>query len=954
MIARYEDLTPDALAALGFDDPAQACRHLQEMAGHDVPDRLFDAALRALMPALADCADPDRAAANLRRWADTAGSRTAAYQLIAENPLAARILVTVLAASQFFADLLIRDPEYLEALLNPTLRARPRDPKALWADLSRRVGIAKTPNAQRDALRRCKGPEMLRIGVRDLLGDADMPTVAREISDFADAAVQMALQICKNERPDAPPAFAVIAMGKLGGRELNYSSDIDLILVHGDDADAAACIKLAEAVRDTLARTTDAGYVFRVDLRLRPEGRFGPVSRSLSSCRAYYESWAEPWERQALIKARAIAGEAELGAAFVAMTQEFVYGGRTEESVVDSIRQNKRRLEQKIAHAGEADINVKEGVGGIRDIEFPVQLMQLLAGGRHPSVRTGNTLEALGKLAAIGLISGDERATMHESYLFLRTVEHRLQLLDDRAVRTLPRNPGALDKLGRILRYADGAAFMQDYRAQTRRVHRLFERLFYQQGTADAPASPSDDMAQWTLATDDSAAQDALRAALQAREFRDVDAALATLRQAVVGTQYGAILPEERLGFAALAGPLLDACAQTVQPDAALSGLSALADAVPSRTALYQLLSDSPALLTRFARLAAESGFLWQTLLSHLEFLDLLADEEAMDAPPPAFPPVPLPRPELARQALRGRLQIGARDIWNLADTAQVGAELTQRAEGILSAALTLAQEEVGDNGPVAIIGLGKLGGSELGYSSDWDVLYVGQTGQLAAAARTAERLQQILNHDLARYGVRCEVDARLRPEGRAGALVLDRESYRDYYAHRAATWERQALLKARPVAGDAALGQEFARLQETVVYGRAVTETQMSEIRAMKRRIETERVKTPHDLKLGPGGMSDIEWTVQMLQLRFGPARPRLRRTGTLAALRALRDDARITQADWETLDGAYRQFTRLRNRLYLQNGVGTDAPAHLPPDAAAAMSAVRPLCLRLFYGEG
>ena len=456
MFATYDDLTPEALALLGFDDPAQACRILQGMAGHDVPDAAFGAFLVVVIPAVQGCADPDRAVANLGRWAEAVGSRASAYGMLASYPTAARMLVTVFAASQFFADLLIHTPEYLEVLTNPAIRDRGRGADALWADLSRRVGIAKTANARRDALRRFKPPEVLRIGVRDLLGYADMPRTARAISDFADVCVRMALHICAEERGLAAPPFAIFALGKLGGQELNYASDIDLIFVHADAMPAGEAVKLGEAVRDALAKATDAGFVFRVDLRLRPEGRFGPVSRSLASCRAYYESWAEPWERQALMKARFVAGDAAVGAAFSELAESFVYRARVEESFVQSIRGNKRRLEQKVARAGEADVNVKEGVGGIRDVEFAAQLMQLVAGGANPALRGGNTLRALEALALAGLLTGAERDTLAESYIFLRTVEHYLQIRDELPVRNIPREPGELRRFGRRLGYGDG------------------------------------------------------------------------------------------------------------------------------------------------------------------------------------------------------------------------------------------------------------------------------------------------------------------------------------------------------------------------------------------------------------------------------------------------------------------------------------------------------------------
>ena len=738
-----------------------------------------------------------------------------------------------------------------------------------------------------------------------------------------------------------------IALGKLGGQELNYASDIDLVFVHGDDMPATDAVKLSEAVRDALAKVTDAGFVFRVDLRLRPEGRFGPVSRSLASCRAYYESWAEPWERQALLKARFVAGDAALGAAFSEMAAAFVYRARVEKAFVESIRASKRRLEQKVARSGDADINVKEGIGGIRDVEWTVQLMQLVAGGANPALRGGSTLHALAALTDAGLLTLGESAALRESYLFLRNVEHRLQLRDELPVRTLPRDPAEMNRFGRRLGYESGAAFLADYRRHTTRTHALFTRLFY----GSAPAVFASPLADWVLAPeDDLTASLFLRHALAQQGFSNPDTAFQTLRRSVSGTQYGGISPEDRMAFAALVPALLDAAGQTDAPDAALHGLDLLADTVPSRAALYRTLADGRTLLPRLAVLAADSPSLWQTLLGHSELFDLLADDAAMDAPPHLRPVSTVP--EIAAQTRRARLQTGARDLWGLADTAQTLAETTLAAEAALSSALTLARKELSYGGQFAVIGLGKLGGGEMGYGSDLDVIYVADADSLQDAARLAERTQRLLKDDLSRFGVRCEMDARLRPEGRAGQLVLDLDSYAAYYAHSAATWERQMLIKARFVAGDAELGRAFAALAETVVYGTPWTLGQQNEVQAMKRRIEAERVHAPHDVKLGPGGLSDIEWTAQMLQLRFGPKRPRLRTPNTLDALRRLRDDALLTQADWDTLSETYLALAHLRNRVFLRSGLASTSPPALPDTLTVQMAAAREVCLRVFYG--
>ena len=664
MIERYSDLTPEAVAPLGFEDPAHACYVLREFAGHDVPDALFEAFLRVVVRALTGCADPDRALGNLARWADASGNRSSAYAMIASDPEAARILTTVFAASQFFANLAIGNPEYVEVLVNPRMRDRARDAGALWADLNRRTAVARTANAKRDALRRFKPPEVLRIGARDILGYADMAATARAISDFADAALRMSVQICAEEAGIADPPFAVIAMGKLGGRELNYSSDIDLIFVHEERAGFHP-VKFAEAVRDTMARVTDAGFVFRVDLRLRPEGRFGALSRSVESCRAYYESWAEPWERQALLKARRAAGDEAVGAAFLAMATEFVYPSRVEASFVASIRSNKRRIEEKVERGGDSEVNVKEGVGGIRDVEFAVQLMQLVAGGRNADLRTGNSLEALDRLARAGFITLDEYAVLSESYAFLRTVEHRLQIMDELPVRNLPRDPHELDKFGRRLGYANGAEFSADYRRHAHRVHALFERLFY--GADSETGKELDEVATWVLAPDDPEALARLREELARLGFADPEAALRMLRQSVAGSEYGGMAPDSSATFAAVSGRLLRAAGETSDPDAALRGLDNLAREVPSRSALFQTLAESDTLLPRLCRLAADGPAMWQLLLQHLEFFDLLADEGLMDNPAPPIAPLPASaRKRWRRRCLRARLLCGARDIWEI------------------------------------------------------------------------------------------------------------------------------------------------------------------------------------------------------------------------------------------------------------------------------------------------
>jgi len=339
-------------------------------------------------------------------------------------------------------------------------------------------------------------------------------------------------------------------------------------------------------------------------------------------------------------------------------------------------------------------------------------------------------------------------------------------------------------------------------------------------------------------------------------------------------------------------------------------------------------------------------------LLAHGEFLDMLADEPLMDTAR-VFAPPSAPAPaQMATDTLRARLHVGARDVWGLAPVEETLAQTTRIAETLAQGALALAVDETKFDGQFAVIGLGKAGGSEMAYQSDTDVLYVADPEHLVQAARVAERMQQILRTGLVRHGVSLEMDARLRPHGRDGALVLDLASCHSYYAQ-SPTWERQMLIKSRPLAGDLALGQEFVALARSIIYAAPADKTVVQDIRAMKQRIERERLKNPLDLKLGPGGMADIEWTVQLLQMKHGAKNRRIRLPGTLPALRALRDDALLTQADWEALSQTYTHLAEFRNRAFLQTGVSADIPQSLPESLAQARQAARAICLRLFYGS-
>ena len=941
--------------------------------------------------------------------------------MLLHHPVALDLFCLVTGSSQYFADMLARQPETIEIITNPGVRGGTKTAARFYRDASSLVDACQRPELKRDALRRWKAREMLRIGVRDLAGLAAMPATAREFSNLADACAQKALDIAlatlggmrdkargmSEASPHSssliPHPFAVIAMGKLGGQELNYSSDIDLMFVHGDhlppdvqlsDGRKMETItylnRLAETLIKVLNEDSANGHVFRVDMRLRPEGRFGPLTRSLAGYQAYYESWAENWERQALLKARFIAGDRALGEAFMALVEPYVYRRHVSQEFLSDVRANKRRIEHKCALEGETDTNIKTGCGGIRDVEFIVQRLQLQLGGVNPRLRTPNTLTALHRLFQSRILTAGEAEELAEDYQFLRNLEHRLQLLHGFQTQTLPpaNDDRERTKLARRMGFRDRALFETALSERRNRVHHYLQSLFYDDIATFDGVLVSGEWAELNLlleALDTPGAQTQLAERLKQAGFQDVPAALRVLHISLYGNEFGGMPPDTPARFKTIAPRLLSLCAHSPDPDAALGGIESLALAVPNRAQLYAAFAENFELLPRLVSLAAVSPPLWKQLVRHQEWLDSLLDKDPEQEGREETPTVAsissgfeytetssylselrsrmkserdynrqLDR--VARFLQRERLLIGARDIWEEHTPRQTMQALTQLAGAALQILLDIcaeplivahAEPEFARRvlGRVAIIGLGKLGGGELGYGSDWDVLFVyDEEHQRGANARSHERVALVdalverLNtagKTLAAKGADVEIDLRLRPWGRKGALIHNLRGFAQYYRREAETWERQAALKARPVAGNPIVGARLVRLLQAVSYGRGVNREEDQAVQSMKQRIEAERLKPGEretDVKLGYGGLTDIEWLCQRLQLRHGRQSRTLRQPNTLRALSALAGLRLLDNAEADTLTETYLFLTRLRNLLWLQSGRSVDV---LPDDA-------------------
>lgn len=777
------------------------------------------------------------------------------------------------------------------------------------------------------ALRTFRHSWYLRVALRDLSGIATLAETGASLSDLADACLEAALHIATD---GDPTGLCVVAMGKHGGRELNYSSDVDVLFVAADGDDPTpACRRLLSI----MAAPSSEGIVWRTDADLRPEGRAGKLVRSVAGYVSYWTRWADTWEFQALIKARPCAGSAAVGREFETEADRYVWPETLRPDALDELRAMKARAEAQVARSGGADRQVKLGPGGIRDVEFAVQLLQLVHGRHDRSIRSANTIEALGQLANAGYIAALDADVLTNSYVKLRTVEHRLQLLDEKQVHSLPVGDAALERLARVLDYrptsdsSASAQFLDDFRLDLATVRSVHERLFYRPlleafaGQGDTSISP-----------------DAAEERLRAFGFADSKATRRALTSLTSGMSRQSRLMEATLPL--VLGWLTDA----PNPDLGLLMLERLAEGPHRAEALTAVFRESPLAAQRLCSVIGTSRPLGEAverfpeLIRMLEQDDLLADPRSEDellegaARQMAWRRGEAGRSRAIRRFVqRERARTGIRELLGLVDHEGVGEELTRLATACLQAAL----DDSGVAGPlprVALVGMGRLGGRELSYGSDLDLVVVheGGSAEFVRAEAVVQALVQAVGTPTV-DGVAFEVDLDLRPEGRAGVLSRTVDGYRQYWGRWAQTWEFQSLLRARPVAGDAELGAEFCEAAAEVVYRDPVPASWRTDVRRMKARIEKERLPKGADaglnLKVGRGGLVDVEFAVQLLQLEHGAAESGVRTPSTREGIARLGHFGLLDPDATARLDDAYRFASRLRDRLWLTAARSTDA---------------------------
>ena len=808
-----------------------------------------------------------------------------AERLRADAALLAAV-VAVTAASRSLTRVLLTDPLAVDTL----------------ADLERRPPVAADDPP---ALVAWKRRELLRIAARDLLGVDALEATGAALAAMADDVLAAACRLAAGDR-ELP--LAVIGMGKLGGQELNYASDVDVVFV--GEADARPVLEVARTC-------------FRVDADLRPEGRDGPLVRTLASYKAYWERWARAWEFQALLKARPVAGDPDLGAAFLAAAGEQVWTRPFGADELRELRAMKARAEGQLAKRGLLDREVKRGRGGIRDIEFAVQLLQLVHGRQDPALRSPTTLTALAELGSAGYIDPADGATLADAYRFLRTVEHRLQLVEEQQVHAVPIDAAARERLARVMGERDDAGGtalarfdveLRRHQAAARSIHeRLFFRPLLEAFTGASPMAP-----------------EVVETRLSAFGFTDVERTRQALAELTRGLTRSSRLMQQMLAL------LLAWLSDSPDPDLGLLGLRTLATGPHRASQLVATFRESPEAARRLCLLVGTSRVLITGLEHHPDLIPALANAEAMapgtrrdlcERATAALAwrgDVDERRQGLHRLARAELVRIAARDVLGLDGVGGTAASLTALAEAVLEAALAAVEPRV----PMAVIAMGRFGGAELSYASDLDVMlvYEGSTpGDFAAAEQAAEALLRLVKGTTPAERI-FNVDVDLRPEGKQGPLARSLEGYRAYYERWAETWERQALLRARPVAGDPDVGARYMAVVDDFLWGSALTEEHVREIRRMKARVERERIPAGDDpqfhLKLGRGSLSDVEWTTQLLQLRHRVPSP-----GTMAALERLAASGALAASDAAILGEAYRFCEGTRNRLYLVNGAPKDA---------------------------
>lgn len=900
-------------------------------------------ALDAKLEYLKDSPDPDAALHALAKIITSGG-----FDFDSLDEASFRALASLLGSSVAIAEHLERNSSQISYALETT---DVPSSTQMHSDLLSAVAALDWDEALL-ALRIAYRRQVCAIAAVDLRAAQDstaiLPGIAQALSDLADAVIASALVIARaSVTNDDKVRMAVIAMGKCGARELNYVSDVDVMflvepIAGASDQDAITIGgEIAKALIQACSAVTSEGTIWDVDAALRPEGKSGALVRTLDSYLDYYHRWAQTWEYQALLKARPMAGDFELGNDFVAAISPLIWQASSRPNFVSDVQAMRERVTDLLP-AKDADRELKLGRGGLRDVEFAVQLLQMVHGRTDDLVRNPNTLIALEQLATWGYVGREDAATLDAAYRFLRTLEHRIQLYRLRRTHIMPTDEADQRRLGRSMGFIldPVSDLTKEWKKHAREVRRIHEKLFYRpllQAVAKLDSSDS------KLSTDDA------RSRLKALGYVDPDSALRHLESLTSGVTRRAVIQRTLLPV------MLEWFADTPDPDAGLLGFRRVSEALGTTPWYLRLLRDESATAQRLAIILGSSRYATDLLLKSPDAVNFLATEESL-----------LPKSEidlldeamataqrydnttdavLALRAMRRRelFKISASDILGLTDIESVGNQLTAVTTATIAGTLSAIVSQTPDAPRFSIIAMGRYGGGELSYGSDADVMFVygdvaepGKSVTSNASERTAQAAHAIANElrtllMAPSTDPELAIDADLRPEGKSGPLARSLDSFQAYYQNWSSGWETQALLRAKPVAGDLSLSNEFIALIDPIRYKPdGLAESELREIRRLKARMESERLPRGVDpglhTKLGPGGLSDIEWLVQVKQLEHGFTNPEITSTETLPALRQEVNSGFVSQSDFAQLEATWKLVMRVRNATMLVRGRASD----------------------------
>ncbi|HEY1170795.1 MAG TPA: bifunctional [glutamate--ammonia ligase]-adenylyl-L-tyrosine phosphorylase/[glutamate--ammonia-ligase] adenylyltransferase [Verrucomicrobiae bacterium] len=935
---------------------------------------------------LLECADPPRA----RRYWEALLASPAGTTLRRMSVEQCRIIISLFSASEHLGSLLVAHPEWMLHALKADLLKNPRQPEGLRRDVSSWLDDAlrhKQYDHAFQQLRLFKQRESIRIAARDLSRLGSTMEIVRELSDLADICLEVVQRLVQQQLTARlgnpwhqnsngswePTEFCILGLGKLGGQELNYSSDVDLIFLYAEEgflfparprksetgkgiSNHQFFTRLAKEFITHVSQLADEGALYRVDVRLRPEGDAGPLVRSLQSYENYYAQWGQIWERMMLLKARPVAGSAALGAEFLEMIQPFRYPRSLNLRILNEVAATKDRIETEVVRSGELDRNVKLGRGGIREIEFIVQTHQVLQGGRNPFLHGAQTIPALKNLVRYRLIPPQEAEQLTAAYCFLRDVEHRLQMENNLQTHTIPAGRKPRERLAALMGFEKLQEFEDALVTHTTNVRLIFEHTLRSESET-APAAIPDDLesnpAVW-------------KRILEARSFRDVDHALQLLTMFVHGPGYVHVSPRTVELALGLVPHLLRYCplkpghaspfppppeGKTLSdPDRVLARLDSFIQAYGARMMLYETWTHNPSLFELLLLLFDRSEFLAEVAIRTPDLVEDLqlsgrlrrsktADETLNDLRYGLNDPDQLLWMRRYHQAEQMRL--GLRDILGLVDFEHNLTELSALADACLRYALEAVQMRNRlEQPPFTIIALGKLGGSEINYGSDLDIIFIAndKPDDLPRLQKYAVELMELLSKHTD-YGIVFQTDARLRPDGEKGLLVNTLEAYDEYFRQRAQLWEIQSFTRTRIIAGDSTVGEAFQRtasawtdFSQAAPPVAAYARDWRQQIVRMRARIEKERTPTDSEhlaIKTGAGGLMDAEFLAQIFVLENGWQEP-----NTLKALLRAQSEEKLPGDKASALITHYRRLRRIEGILRRWSFAGE---TELPDDPAA-----------------